>query len=144
MMTDLDTISKDYIYDVAKNATCDRLHVGALIVDNEGNYLGSGFNRAPLYMGESCEHNGHLLKDSCGRNSCKRTIHAEITALHTSIQNGYLHKLPEATIYVTHHPCDECKKTLLEFGIRKIRYFESYSGQSALYDHFFTELAHIH
>lgn len=108
---------------MARRATCDRLHVGAVLV--QGNRLVStGYNGAPPGQ-PHCDEVGHLLVDVAGRPSCKRTIHAEL--------NAVLYAAPAdrqgATLYVTAHPCDTCATILAGSGIKRVVWADKYSGK---------------
>ncbi len=103
---------------VAERSTCDRAHVGAVLV-REKRILTSGFNGSPAGL-PHCDDAGHLLVDG----HCVRTIHAETNAviqaaLHGVSTNG-------ATCYVTHFPCINCTKTLINAGITRIVYLDDY------------------
>ena len=45
-------------------------------------------------------------------------VHAELNAILNSIKS-----LKESTIYVTHFPCNECAKAIVQSGIKKVIYF---------------------
>lgn len=125
----------------ATRSTCDRAHVGAvLVVDRR--LVASGYNGAPA--GEPhCDEAGHLmrgaermlraLEDAGGSfgevpriaisalNHCVRTTHAEANAL---IQAGPAAK--GATLYCTHSPCWECAKLIVNAGVARVVYSADY------------------
>ena len=107
-------------------ATCPRLHVGAIIVSEAGFIIGSGHNTTPDGI-PTCEEAG-CKKNDQGR--CIATVHAEQKAL-LSIQ----HKsdLKNSKIYVTHYPCENCSKLLLEAGIQEVIYEEYYDNELSRY-----------
>jgi dCMP deaminase len=110
---------------VAARSTCDRLHVGAVVV-KDNRIIGTGYNGAP--PGEPhCDDDGHLMVD----NHCKRTIHAEVNAINHARQ---AHSLYGATIYVTHRPCILCQMEIGFSGIGRIVYMEEYGSTSLLND----------
>ena len=103
---------------VAERSTCDRAHVGAVLVKDK-RILTSGFNGSPAGL-PHCDDAGHLLVEG----HCVRTIHAEVNAviqaaLHGVSTNG-------STCYVTHFPCLNCTKTLINAGIIRIVYLNDY------------------
>ena len=54
---------------------------------------------------------------------CVRTIHAEVNAILQGAERG----IPKGfTAYVTHFPCINCTKALLQAGIVKITYKANY------------------
>ena len=109
----------DIAHVVAHRATCDRLLVGAVIVD-EHRILATGYNGS-LPGAPHCDDVGHLMVD----NHCKRTTHAEINAIAQAASNGI--KIKDATIYVTHAPCTECFRAILASGIRRIYFSNLYT-----------------
>lgn len=105
-------------YLISKRATCDRLTVGAVIVkDNQ--LIATGYNGS--LSGEP-----HCNDDSCLTRGghCIRTIHAEMNALLQCARTGA--NSNNSTVYVTHFPCLNCMKALLQAGISKIYYAEDY------------------
>jgi len=110
---------------VAERSTCDRAHVGAVLVRDK-RILTTGFNGSPSGL-PHCDTEGHLLVDG----HCVRTIHAETNAIIQAALHGVSTK--EATCYVTHFPCINCTKTLINAGISEIIYLNDYRiDQNAL------------
>ena len=104
--------------DVAERSTCDRAHVGAVLVRDK-RILTTGFNGSPSGQ-EHCDTIGHLLVDG----HCVRTIHAETNAIIQAALHGVSTK--GATCYVTHFPCINCTKTLINAGIVRIVFTNDY------------------
>lgn len=102
----------------ATRATCNRKHVGAVIV-REKNVLATGYNGSIAGL-DDCDTAGHLMENG----SCVRTVHAEQNALAQAAKNGT--RVDEATIYVTALPCWLCTKLILNSGIVRIVYDEAY------------------
>lgn len=103
---------------VAERSTCDRAHVGAVLVRDK-RILTTGFNGSPSGL-PHCDSDGHLLVDG----HCVRTIHAETNAIIQAALHGVSTK--GATCYVTHFPCINCTKTLINAGISEIAYLNDY------------------
>jgi dCMP deaminase len=103
---------------VAERSTCDRAHVGAVLVKDK-RILTTGFNGSPAGL-PHCDDAGHLLVDG----HCVRTIHAETNAVIQAALHGVSTK--DATCYVTHFPCINCTKTLINAGITRIVYLNDY------------------
>lgn len=105
---------------VASRSTCDRLHVGCVIVKNN-KIISTGFNGS-IHGHPHCDDEGHLLNEQ-GR--CVRTIHAE--------ENAILHAEREdlmgATAYVTHEPCEYCTRSLNQAGIKKVIFESPYPNK---------------
>ncbi|RQN17088.1 competence protein ComE, partial [Paraburkholderia tropica] len=55
---------------------------------------------------------------------CIRTIHAEMNALLQCAKQGV--STEGATIYVTHFPCLNCTKSIIQAGIKTIYYAQDY------------------
>lgn len=112
----------EYFMDMAKmvatRATCNRLQVGALIV-RERRAIASGYNG-------SVSGDVHCLDVGCKvvDGHCIRTIHAESNAILQCAKFGVSTK--DADLYVTHFPCLNCSKQIIQAGIRKVIYDEDY------------------
>lgn len=109
---------------VAKRATCDRKHVGAIIVDEDNRIVATGYNGSPAGM-PHCDDEGHLLKEIDGRPSCIRTLHAESNALDYAGQDAL-----GCTIYTTVIPCYDCAKRIINSGVDRVVYDEYYISRS--------------
>ena len=116
MRKDWDTYFMDIAYEVKERSTCDRLHVGAVIVKDK-RIKGTGYNGSPAGL-VHCDEDGCLVVN----NHCIRTIHAEVNAI--------LECTPEerngATVYITARPCAECSKIIINSGIKRVVYAEEY------------------
>lgn len=110
---------------VATRATCDRKHVGAIIVLNRV-IVSTGYNGAPRGM-PSCDEAGHELKEMGGRESCVRTVHGEANALIQAARSGA--RVEGATLYTTASPCYDCLKLIINSGIRRVVCKEFYSSR---------------
>lgn len=108
-------------HEIATRATCDRKHVGCLLV-RDNHILATGYNGSISGM-DHCDDVGHIITN----DRCLRTIHAEQNAIcqagkyGTSIQN--------TTAYITCEPCWTCFKLLLTCGIVRIVYDEFYKSE---------------
>ena len=112
-------------FTVAQRSTCDRAHVGCVLV-RERRILTTGYNGAPAGL-PHCDEVGHLLIDG----HCVRTLHAEQNA----IIQGALHgvSIVGATAYVTHEPCLTCAKMLINAGVRRVVYAGNYPDANSRY-----------
>jgi dCMP deaminase len=104
--------------EVATRATCDRKHVGAVIVRDKM-ILATGYNGSLRGL-PHCDEEGHLMEDG----HCVRTVHAEANAIVQAARNGM--RLEDADIYVTASPCFGCFKLVANAGIRRIVFGEFY------------------
>lgn len=105
---------------VATRSTCDRRHIGAVIVRDK-TILSTGYNGSIRKL-PHCDDVGHMM-DAEGEH-CIRTVHAEANAIAQAAKNGV--KIEDAEIYITASPCWNCFKLLANAGIKKIYYGEFY------------------
>jgi dCMP deaminase len=103
---------------VSERSTCDRAFVGCVLVRDK-RILTTGFNGSPVGQ-PHCDEVGHLMVDG----HCVRTIHAEMNAIIQAALHGVSTK--GATCYVTHFPCINCTKALINAGIVRIVYGVAY------------------
>ena len=99
-------------------STCSRLEVGATLVKDR-RIIAGGYNG-------SVSGDVHCIDDGCYvvDDHCIRTIHAEMNALLQCAKLGV--STDNAEIYVTHFPCINCTKALLQAGVVKITYKANY------------------
>lgn len=115
---DWDTYFMAIAKQVATRSTCDRKHVGAVIV-REKTILSTGYNGSVRGL-PHCDDVGHLMENG----HCVRTVHAEANAIAQAARNGV--SVRDAEIYVTASPCFNCFKLIVNAGITKIFYGEFY------------------
>src|SRR5512141_644868 len=106
---------------VATRATCDRKHVGAVIV-RDRTILSTGYNGSIRGL-PHCDEAGHMMEGG----HCVATIHAETNAILQAAKNGV--RIEGADIYSTASPCWNCFKMIANAGIRTIFYGEFYSDE---------------
>ena len=104
--------------DVASRATCDRKHVGAVIVRDKC-ILTTGYNGSIRGL-PHCDEDGHLMEDG----HCVRTVHAEANAIVQAARNGV--RIEGASIYVTASPCWGCFKMIANAGLVRIVFAQFY------------------
>ena len=112
--------------EVATRATCDRKHVGAVIV-RDRSILATGYNGSIGGL-PHCDEVGHLMQDG----HCVRTIHAEANAVIQAARNGV--RIEGAGIYVTASPCWSCFKMIANAGLQRIVFGEFYRDDR-IFDH---------
>ena len=106
---------------VATRSTCDRKHIGAVIVRDK-TILSTGYNGS-LRGAPHCDEVGHDMENG----HCVRTVHAEANAIAQAAKNGVA--LAGADIYVTASPCLTCFKLVANSGIKKVFYKEFYRDE---------------
>ena len=99
-------------------STCSRLSVGATIVKDK-RIVSGGYNG-------SIKGDEHCIDVGCKvvEGHCVRTIHAEINAILQCSKFGV--GTEGAKIYVTHFPCLNCTKSIIQAGIKEICYANDY------------------
>lgn len=99
-------------------STCTRLMVGATIVRDK-RIIAGGYNG-------SVTGSVHCIDEGCYviDGHCVRTVHAEANALLQCAKFGV--PTEGADIYVTHFPCLQCCKQLIQSGIKRVYYAEDY------------------
>ncbi|MDF2607117.1 MAG: ComE operon protein 2 [Bacillales bacterium] len=105
---------------LAKRSTCTRLAVGATIVRDK-RIIAGGYNGS-IKGSEHCIDEGCYVVD----NHCIRTIHAEMNAIIQCSKFGV--STDNAEIYVTHFPCIQCTKSIIQAGIKKVYYEIDYKN----------------
>ena len=94
---------------------CRRKKVGALIVKN-GMLISDGYNGTPSGYDNCCENDSY--------ETLWYTIHAEANAILKCAKWG--NSCNGSTLYLTHSPCKECSKLILQSGIIRVVYIEDY------------------
>ena len=99
----------------AENSYCVRRQVGALIVKDKM-IISDGYNGTPSGFENICENDEGFTKPY--------VLHAEANAI-TKIARSN-NNSEGATLYVTASPCIECAKLIIQSGIRRVVYRDSY------------------
>ena len=100
----------------AKLSYCERKKVGALIVKDRM-IISDGYNGTPSGFENCCE-------DESGKTQWF-VLHAEANAILKLA--GSTQSAKDATLYLTLSPCKECSKLILQAGIKKLVFIDSYS-----------------
>ncbi|MFT3884626.1 MAG: dCMP deaminase family protein [Flavobacteriales bacterium] len=100
---------------------CIRKKVGALIV-KEGMIVSDGYNGTPTGFPNDCEDQNGLTH--------WYVLHAEANAIMKVARST--NDARGATLYLTHSPCKECSKLILQAGIRRLVYLDTYKDTSGL------------
>lgn len=148
-------------YTISQRSSCLQRKVGAVIVDDEGNMISSGFNEVPredrpcvkeygkcgrardwerfqsLLREEFPEsHKNHQsLLDRVRREFRMldhcRALHAEENAIVNLARNGRSVPLEQCKLYCTTYPCRQCANKIVNLGIRHVVYCEPYPDEEA-------------
>lgn len=103
---------------ISQRSTCNRALVGSVLVKDQ-RIIGTGYNGSVSGQ-PHCDDVGHQLVDG----HCVRTIHSEMNTLIQCAKNGV--STSDTEIFVTHFPCYNCTKCLLQAGVKKINYYYDY------------------
>ena len=102
---------------IANRSTCKRAKVGAVLV-KDNKVISTGYNGS-VSGTEHCIDHECLVIDG----HCVRTLHAEVNAILQGAERG----VPKGfTAYVTHFPCLNCTKQLLQVGCKRVVHINQY------------------
>ena len=126
---------------VSQLSRARRLQVGSVIVKDH-RILSYGYNGTPAGFDNNCEDevvieiNGVAMMDIPENRELKtkpEVIHSEINAI---LKVAKSHDSTEdATMFLTHSPCMECAKAILQSGIKKLYFridYRSHEGVELL------------
>ena len=99
----------------AQNSYCKRRKVGALIVKDKM-IISDGYNGTPSGFENVCEDENNKTKPY--------VLHAEANAITKVAKSN--NSSDGATLYVTSSPCMECSKLIIQAGIKRVVFTESY------------------
>jgi dCMP deaminase len=110
----LDSVDMNVAKEIASLSHCVRSKVGALLV-KDGNVISFGYNGTPSGMDNCCERDNVTLP---------HVIHAEVNAVLKAAKTGT--SVDGATLYLTLSPCLDCSKLILQAGVKRVVYLETY------------------
>ncbi|NOR76005.1 MAG: CMP deaminase [Draconibacterium sp.] len=99
----------------AQNSYCKRRQVGALLIKDQM-IISDGYNGTPSGFENICEDENDKTKPY--------VLHAEANAITKVAKSG--NSSNGATLYVTSSPCLECSKLIIQAGIKRVVFTESY------------------
>ena len=99
----------------AENSYCRRRQVGALLV-KDNMIISDGYNGTPSGFENTCEDEHNV--------SLPYVLHAEANAI-TKVARSH-NSSDGATLYVTTAPCMECSKLIIQSGINRVVYGDTY------------------
>ena len=107
---------KNIVLTTASRSSCNRLHVGCILV-KDNRIISQGYNG---FL------SGHPHKSIIVHNHEIATIHAEQNAIIDCAKRGV--NCNNSIAYITHFPCLNCLKMLVQAGIEKIYYIDDYKN----------------
>ncbi len=105
----------------SENSYCVRRKVGALIVKDKM-IISDGYNGTPSGFENICE-------DETGKTK-SYVLHAEANAITKVAKSA--NSSEGATLYITASPCIECAKLIIQAGIKRVVYCDSYHSDDGL------------
>ena len=123
----------------SENSKANKLKVGAIIVKDQ-QIISDGFNGTPSRFDNQCEDVKHKDLNRCSLCSQKHcegcdnielltrpeVMHAESNAITKCAKYGKA--TLGSTIYITHTPCIECAKLIIQAGIKRVVYKNFYKS----------------
>lgn len=107
---------KKIVQCTSERSPCERLKVGCILV-KDNRIISQGYNGfISGHPHESVVINNHEIA----------TIHAEQNAIIDCAKRGV--NCENCTAYITHYPCINCLKFLVQAGINKIYYINDYKN----------------
>lgn len=105
----------------SKLSHCKRKQVGAIIVKDEM-VISDGYNGTPAGFDNCCEDDGG--------NTHWYVLHAEANAILKVAKST--NNCKGATLYLTLSPCKDCSKLVLQAGITRVVYINSYKDTEGI------------
>lgn len=123
---------------VAERSDCLSRKVGAVIGSPDGFYIyATGWNASPLsFLEKGCSHKKKCQKRDYGFASGQghefcRAIHAEVRALMEALtKESYFTN--DKAMFVTHLPCANCAKMIIDCDITDVYYLEPYPDKASV------------
>lgn len=103
-----------------------RLKVGAVLV-REDRIISVGYNGMPSGMSNICEFKNKVTGFF---QTNPQVVHAEMNAIAFAAKSTM--STEGATLVITHSPCFECSKLLIQAGIKEVYYEEQYRDSGPL------------
>ena len=110
----------------AKLSHCKRKQVGSLIVKDRM-IMSDGYNGTPTGFENKCEEWSEIEKEDITK---WYVLHAEANAILKVARTT--NQAAGATLYLTHSPCKDCSKLILQSGIERLVYTDAYKDASGL------------
>jgi len=117
---------------IKTRSTCIRRQVAAIIVKDK-HILSTGYNGAPVGLAH-CDEVGCVREannvPSGERHELCRGIHAEQNAIVQAAIHGA--SIKGGHIYITHSPCVQCSKMIINAGIKKVIFSGDYPDKLSM------------
>lgn len=107
----------------SKRATCKSAHVGSILVPRGSTVAIDGYCGSPKGV-KHCDEIGCIKLN----NHCITTVHSELNSIIQAASLGISTK--DSTMYVTHFPCINCLKAMVNARIQRVYYKNFYPYKS--------------
>ncbi len=122
------SIKKTYMrtaYEIAKLSYATRRQVGCIIVKNK-QIISFGYNGTPRGFDNCCE----TINEDGSLSTVKEVLHAESNAI-SKVATSTM-SCEGAQLFTTTSPCFDCSKLIIQSGIKKVYYTESYRDMTGI------------
>ena len=116
--TKLDKAYMDIAYIWSLQSHCERNKVGCIIV-KDNMIISDGYNGTPAGYDNNCEYETRF-----GYETRPEVLHAESNALMKLAKSANSSK--DSTIYLSISPCFDCAKLIIQAGVKRVVYIETY------------------
>lgn len=106
---------------ISKSSHCKRNKVGCILVKND-KIISIGYNGMPKGFDNCCEDQK--------RNTKNEVIHAESNAIAKCSSSNISSK--GSILYCTLAPCIDCSKLIIQSGIKKVIFLNTYRDESGI------------
>lgn len=128
-MNNLDSCYMQCACRFAEVSKAIRKKVGAVIVTNQGIVI-PGVNGMPSGMSNKCEHHVESMQGNVHLITKEEVIHAELNCILKAAKEGV--SVLGSTLYVTLSPCLRCSSMIIQSGIKRVVYLETYRDTTGL------------
>ena len=112
-----DEVMMGVAHQFATLGTCDRLQVGA-VIHRSGRIVSTGYNGVPSGL-PHCNHAAD--QPAVGEErGCQLAVHAEANTIAWAAKHGM--RLDGADLTVTHMPCVDCAKLIINAGLVSVTF----------------------
>lgn len=115
---------------VSQMSYARRLKVGSVLVKND-NIISFSWNGTPSGFDNNCEHESIDSNGNQVLTTKSEVLHAESNVLLKAARNGVNTK--DSILYITHAPCLQCAKLILQSGIKEVFYKNVYREVAGIY-----------
>ena len=112
-------------YEIANLSYAERRQVGCIIVKNE-QIISFGYNGTPRGFDNCCE----TTNEDKTLTTVKEVLHAESNAI-SKVATSTM-SCEGAELFTTTSPCFDCSKLIIQSGIKKVYYTETYRDMTGI------------